>query len=45
MKDETKGRLRFVMRYVIAAVMIPVGLLMGLGGIVQYLSRRVSGGP
>ncbi len=33
---------RFAGRYVIAAVMIPVGVALGLGGLVQFAWRRRS---
>jgi hypothetical protein len=31
---------RFVGRYLIAAVMIPVGVLLGVGGLIQHALRR-----
>jgi len=33
---------RYVGRYLIAAVMIPVGVALGLGGLVQFALRRRS---
>jgi hypothetical protein len=35
--------LRFVGRYLIAAVMIPVGVALGIGGLVQFALRRRRG--
>ena len=32
--------LRFVGRYVIATAMIPVGVLLGIGGLIQLALRR-----
>jgi hypothetical protein len=33
---------RFIGRYLIAAVMIPVGVALGLGGLIQFALRRRS---
>jgi hypothetical protein len=35
--------LRFVGRYVIAAAMIPVGVALGIGGLIQFALRRKRG--
>jgi len=35
--------LRFVGRYLIACVMIPVGVALGVGGLAQYALRRMRG--
>ena len=35
--------LRFVGRYLIACVMIPVGVALGIGGLVQFALRRKRG--
>jgi hypothetical protein len=43
MKDETKSQIRFVGRYIIAAALIPVGVAIGVGGLVQNWSRRLRG--
>jgi hypothetical protein len=34
---------RFVGRYVIAAVMIPIGVALGVGGLIQFAFRRRRG--
>ena len=44
-RTRTKSRIRFVGRYIIAANMIPVGVAMGVGGLVQNWSRKVRGRP
>lgn len=43
MKDTTKSRLRYVGRYVIAVFTIPVGVVVGVGGLAQNWSRKVLG--
>lgn len=41
MDDHTKSKVRFVGRYVLAAAIIPVGVVFGVGGLAQNWSRAV----
>ena len=43
MKDDNRSRLRFVGRYLIAAATIPVGVVCGVGGLLQNYKRKVTG--
>lgn len=45
MKDSTASRIRFIGRYVIAAATIPVGVVLGVGGLAQNWSRRLRRRP
>ena len=45
MKECTQQRVRFVGRYVIAAGTIPVGVILGVGGLAQNWSRRLRRRP
>ena len=38
--DPFDSGLRFVARYVIATLMIPVGVALGVGGLIQHALRR-----
>ncbi|MCL4818588.1 MAG: hypothetical protein KJ067_05585 [Vicinamibacteria bacterium] len=41
--DTRKSALRFAARYVIAALMIPVGVALGVGGLIQHALRQWRG--
>ncbi len=43
MNEHLKSRVRLVGRYWIASWMIPVGVVAGVGGLVQNWSRKVRG--
>ena len=43
MNEDTKSKLRFVGRYGLAAALIPVGVVIGVGGLAQNWSRRLRG--
>lgn len=42
-KEQLKSALRLPGRYIIATFMIPVGVALGVGGLVQNWSRRARG--
>jgi hypothetical protein len=41
--DRSKSRVRYLGRYVLAAMTIPVGVALGVGGLAQNWSRKLRG--
>ncbi len=43
MQDETTNKTRLVGRYLLAAAIIPLGVVVGVGGVVHNWSRKLRG--